>query len=69
MPWRNDQFVKTPRKKHKSVITMELKDIWPEIAGSQKLGQSYHRNNRHRENPKSRFWQRKLYLHRGRTAN
>ena len=36
---------------------MRLKNIWLEITGSQKLGQSYHKDNKHRENLKSRFWQ------------
>ena len=66
---RNNQIVKAPKRKHKSVITMELKNIWPEIAESQKLDQGYHRNNRHRGNLKSRFQQRKLYLYRRRTAS
>ena len=34
MPWKNDQFVKVPRKKYKSVITAGLKNIWPEITES-----------------------------------
>ena len=34
MPWKNNQFVKAPRKKHKSVIIMGLKNISLEIIGS-----------------------------------
>ena len=34
MPWKNNQFMKAPRKKHKSVITVRLKNIWPEITES-----------------------------------
>ena len=55
MLWKNDQFAKAPRKKYKSIITVELKNIWLEITKSQKLGQNHHRNNRHRENLGSRF--------------
>ena len=54
---RNDQIVKGPRKKHKNIITVKLKNTWPEIAGSQRLRQGYYKNNRHRENLKSRFQQ------------
>ena len=36
---------------------MKLKNTWPEIIESQKLDQDYKRNNRHRENLRSRFWQ------------
>ena len=34
---------------------MKLRDIWPEITESQRLGQNHHKNNRHRENLGSRF--------------
>ena len=34
---------------------MELKDTWPEIIESQKLGQYYYRENRRRGNLRNRF--------------
>ena len=34
---------------------MKLKDTWPEITESQKPRQNHKRNNRYRENLKSRF--------------
>ena len=34
MLWRNDQLPKAPKKKHKSIITVKLKNIWSEIIGS-----------------------------------
>ena len=43
---------------------MELKNIWLGITESKKLKQGYYKSNRHRGNLISRFWQRKLYLHR-----
>ena len=55
MLWRNDQFVKTPRKKHKSVIIMGLKNILLKITESQKIEQGYYKNNKHRENLRSKF--------------
>ena len=55
MLWKNDQFLKAPRKKHKSVIIMELKNIWSEITGSQRLKQNHKKNNRYKENLGSRF--------------
>ena len=36
--WRNNQLLKAPREKHKNIIIIELTNIWPEIAESQKLG-------------------------------
>ena len=60
--------MKTPRKKYKSVITMELKDTWLEITESQKLSQDHKENNKHKENRGSRFWQQKLYLYKKRIA-
>ena len=61
--------MKAPREKHKNIITMKLKDTWPEITENQKLGQGHHKDNRHKENLKSRFRQRKLYLHRKRITS
>ena len=55
MPWKNDQFVKAPRKKYRSVITVKLRNIWPKITKSQRLGWGYHKNNRHTGNSKNRF--------------
>ena len=52
---KNDQFAEAPKEKYKSVITVILKDIWPEIIKSQKLGQSHHKDNRYRKNLRSRF--------------
>ena len=37
IPWKDDQFQQVPRKKHECVIITELRDIWPEITGSQRL--------------------------------
>ena len=34
---------------------MGLKNIWPEITGSQKLNQDHKKNNRHRGNLGNRF--------------
>ena len=34
MLWKNDQFVKTLRKKHKSVIIMKFKNTWLKIIES-----------------------------------
>ena len=34
---------------------MKLRDTWPEIIKSQKLGQSYRRSNKYRGNLKSKF--------------
>ena len=48
---------------------MKLKDTWPEIIESQRLGQGYHKNNRYKGNLGSRFWQRKLYLYKKKTAS
>ena len=39
--------LKSIKKKYISVITVELKNIWPEITGSQRLGQNYRENNRY----------------------
>ena len=47
--------MKAPRKKYKSVITIKLKNAWPEIVESQKLEQSHRENNRYRENFINRF--------------
>ena len=55
MLWKNDQFVTAPRKKHESVTTAKLKNIWPEIVENQRLGRDYRRNNRHKENLGSKF--------------
>ena len=68
MLWRDDKLQKVLRKKYKSVITIKLKNIWPEIVGSQKLDQDYRRNNRYKKNLGSRFWQQKLYFYRKKTA-
>ena len=34
---------------------MELKNTWSKIIGSQRLGQNYRENNRHRGNLRGRF--------------
>ena len=48
---------------------MKLKNIWPEIIGSQRLEQNHKKNKRYKRNLNNKFRQRKLYLYRGRTAN
>ena len=47
--------MKILRKKYKSVIITELKNIWPEIIGNQKLSQDRKKNNKHRENRENKF--------------
>ena len=69
MSRRDDQVRRVLRKKHKSVITMGLKNTWPEIIESQRMGQDHRKDNRHRENLRNRFWQQELYLHRKKIAS
>ena len=61
--------MKALRRKHKNIIIVALKNIWPEITESQRLKQSHKKNNRHQENLGSRFRQQKLYFHRRKIAN
>ena len=53
--WGSGRLLRALRKTYKSVIIAELKNIWPEIAESQRLGQDRKENNKYRENLGSRF--------------
>ena len=44
---RDDQLQEILRKKYKSIIIVELKNIWPEIIKNQRWDQNRKRNNRY----------------------
>ena len=69
MLWRDNQLPKISTRKHKNVITVGLRNTWPEITEDQRLDQNHKENNRHQKNLRNRFWRRKPYLRRKKTAS